>query len=70
MARIGLGSVVAACASLVAETAWSFEAKFIKVESGANLLSAWEISPTLTMFFATVAGVGAASICATLFAGR
>ncbi|MGR3780740.1 MAG: hypothetical protein ACU0DT_05675 [Albimonas sp.] len=71
MARIGIGSVVAICATLTAQAAWSFEAKWVRAGGGApSLMESWEISPGMTMFFAAAIGVGTASICASLFAGR
>ncbi|SFH68453.1 hypothetical protein [Albimonas pacifica] len=71
MVRIGIGSIVATCTTLAAQAAWSFEAKWVKVGGGApNLMENWDVSPGMTMFFAAVIGVGTASICASLFAGR
>ena len=71
MDRIGIGSVVATCVTLIATSASAFEAKWVKAGGGASgVFSNWEYSPEATLFFAVAVGVGTASICAKLFADR
>ena len=71
MDRIGIGSAVATCATLIATTASAFEAKWVKADGGAStFFRGWDYSPEATMFFAVAIGVGTASICAKLFADR
>lgn len=71
MARIGIGSIAGVGASLVADAAWAFEAKWVKVGGAStNLLADWGLSPSMTLFVAVLIGGATASVGATLLTRR
>ena len=71
MARFGIGSIAGVGASLVADAAWAFEAKWVKVGgASSNLLVDLGLSPSMTLFGAVVVGAATASVGASLFTGR